>query len=202
MKIKKTIITSVLVLVWVSNQLWAQETNPNINKDGLYFGVYTGTWFGTGKNSVMGSPLMGGLLMELKSGKGALAVNFDLVGNLTKTKTLYLESNNKLLERNKYIGAQISLQYSHELYSQNRFALEAVGGFGYGDLTFVPDDEESIGTKSLFIDPGVGARYFIGQKTFLQLKIQYNLANYKINDNVSTNISGNFVTTKLILGWK
>ncbi|GAA3984805.1 hypothetical protein GCM10022246_40630 [Pedobacter ginsengiterrae] len=82
MKIKKTIITSVLVLVWLSNQLWAQETNPNINKNGLYFGVYTGTWFGTGKNSVMGSPLMGGLLMELKSGKGALAVNFDLVGNL------------------------------------------------------------------------------------------------------------------------
>lgn len=182
---------------------FAQENPQRIRKDGVYFGVYTGTWIGTGKNAVLGNNIMGGLLLELKSGKGALGANFDFFGNLGKIETIYINNNGQTIEKNGYSGVQISLQYSHELYEKNRLALEAVGGVGYGDLTFsIPDMENGIGKSSFFIDPGFGVRYFVGQETFLQFKMQYNLANYKLKDLASTNIGGNFVTTKLILGWR
>lgn len=186
-----------------SNQVFAQKNTKTFRNDGVYFGVYTGTWFGTGKSAVLGNNIMGGLLLELKSEKSALGFNFDFFGNLGKTETLFIKDNDQIIEKNGYGGVQISLQYSHELYTRNRFALEGVGGFGFGDLSFsVPDKENGIGKSSFFVDPGLGIRYFIGDETFLQFKVQYNLANYRLKDNASTNIGGNFVTTKLILGWR
>ncbi|WP_316735694.1 hypothetical protein [Pedobacter aquatilis] len=203
MNIAKKIVPFVLILICFSFQLSAQEAPGKLNKTGFYLGIYTGTWFGTGQNSILSNPIMGGLLLELKSGKGALAVNFDFFGNPVKTKPIYLKTNDKIIEKTNYLGVQISLQYSHELYQRNKFALEAVGGFGYGDIGFkVPETEDYVSKSSLFVDPGIGARYFIGQNTYLQFKLQYNLANYKFKDNETTNIGGNFVTTKLIFGWR
>lgn len=181
----------------------AQEIPQSIRKNGVYFGVYTGTWFGTGKSAVLGNSIMGGFLLELKSEKSALGLNFDFFGNLGKTETLYIKDNKQVIEKHGYSGVQISLQYSHEIYAKNRFAFEGVGGFGYGDLSFgVPGKDNGIGKSSFFVDSGIGIRYFIGQETFLQFKAQYNLANYKLKDLSSTNIGGNFITTKVILGWR
>lgn len=203
MKILGRFMFFCIIFFGYSNQTSGQEKPQSIRKDGVYFGVYTGTWFGTGKNAVLGNNIMGGLLLELKSGKSALGANFDFFGNLDKTETIYIKNDDQVIEKNGYSGVQISLQYSHELYTKNRFALEGVGGFGFGDLSFsVPDKDNGIGKSSFFVDPGLGIRYFIGQETFLQFKAQYNLANYKLKDNASTNIGGNFVTTKLILGWR
>ena len=181
----------------------AQEKLQNFRKNGVYIGAYTGTWFGTGKSAVLGNSIMGGLLLEIKSEKSGLGFNFEFFGNLGKTETLYINHDDQIIEKNGYSGVQISLQYSHELYTKKRFALEGVGGFGFGDLSFrVPGKDNGVGKSSFFIDPGLGIRYFIGQETFLQFKAQYNLANYKLKDNASTNIEGNFLTTKLILGWR
>lgn len=186
-----------------STQMCAQEIQQNFRKNGVYLGVYSGTWFGTGKNAVLGNAIMGGLLLELKSEKSGLGFNFDFFGNLGKTETIYIKDDDQIIEKDGYAGVQISLQYSQELYTKNRLALEAVGGVGFGDLSFsIPDKENAVSKSRVFIDPGLGVRYFIGQKTFLQFKLQYNLANYKLKDLASTNIGGNFVTTKVLLGWR
>ncbi len=202
--VKNVCFTGFFLMIFgFSSQLSAQEEQQNFRKNGVYLGVYTGTWFGTGKSAVLGNNIMGGLLLELKSEKSALGFNFDFFGNLGKTETLYIKNDSQIIEKDGYSGVQISLQYSHELYTKNRFALEGVGGFGFGDLSFsVPGKENGVGKSSFFVDPGLGIRYFIGQEIFLQFKTQYNLANYKLKDNASTNIGGNFVTTKLILGWR
>ncbi|TDG35592.1 hypothetical protein EZJ43_13300 [Pedobacter changchengzhani] len=203
MKFAKTSTATLLLLYSLSNSLFAQDKRQEFKKSGVYFGVYTGTWFGTGNSSKLGNSIMGGLLLELKSEKSALGFNFDFFGNLGKTEKLYIMDDNQIIEKNSYSGVQISLQYSQEIYTKNRLALEAVGGVGYGDLSFsVPDKDNGVGKSSFFVDPGLGVRYFIGQETFLQFKLQYNLANYKLKDLASTNIGGNFVTTKLILGWR
>lgn len=203
MKFTHQVTGTLFLLVCLSNSLLGQEKTQEFKESGVYFGFYTGTWFGTGKNAILGNNIMGGLLLELKSGKGALGINFDFFGNLVKTHAIYIKNNDEIIQKDGYSGVQISLQYSHEIYEKNRFALEAVGGFGYGDLSFsIPDKENGIGKSSFFVDPGLGIRYFIGQETFLQFKVQYNSANYKLKDPSSTNIGGNFVTTKLILGWR
>lgn len=187
----------------LSSALHAQEMERPFRTEGVYLGVNSGTWFGIGNSSILGSPLMGGILLELKSGKSGLALNFDFLGSIVKTHTISVRNNETIYQKDSYGGVQISLQYSHELYTKNRLALEAVGGFGFGEISFtIPNTEDSERKSSVFIDPGFGIRYFIGQKTFIQFKAQYNLANYKLKDNLSTNIGGNFITTKLALGWR
>ena len=187
----------------LSNALNAQETERPFPTDGVYFGAYTGTWFGVGNSSILGSPLMGGILLELKSGKSGLALNFDFLGSVIKTKPIAVVSNGIAYQKDSYGGVQMSLQYSQELYSKNRLALEAVGGFGFGEISFtIPNTDDSESKSSFFVDPGLGIRFFIGQKTFVQFKAQYNLANYTLKDNLSTNIGGNFITTKLAFGWR
>ena len=187
----------------LSNAISAQETERAFRTDGVYFGVNTGTWLGVGNSSILGSPLMGGILLELKSGKSGLALNFDFLGSVIKTKPITVVSNGTPYQKDSYGGVQMSLQYSQEVYTKNRLALEAVGGFGFGEISFtIPNTDDSESKSSFFVDPGLGVRYFIGQKTFLQFKAQYNLASYKLKDNLSTNIGGNFITTKLALGWR
>lgn len=187
----------------LSTAISAQESAQRFRTDGVYLGAYTGTWFGVGNSSILGNPVMGGILLELKSGRSGLALNFDFQGSVVKTQPIAVRNNETTYQKDSYGGVQMSLQYSHELYTKNRLALEAVGGFGFGEISFtIPDTEDSESKSSFFVDPGVGVRYFIGQKTFLQFKAQYNLANYKLKDNLSTNIGGNFITTKLALGWR
>lgn len=201
-KIKDFILLFAMIFGFL-NQVFAQDLQRDFKKNGVYLGVYTGTWFGTGNSSKLGNSIMGGLLIEIKSEKSGLGLNFDFFGNLGKTETIYIKNEDQIIPKDGYSGVQISLQYSHELYASNRFALEGVGGIGFGDLSFsIPDKENGIGNNSIFIDPGLGIRYYVGQKTFLQFKVQYNFANYKLKDNESTTIDGNFVTTKLLFGWR
>nr|WP_121269825.1 hypothetical protein [Pedobacter schmidteae] len=202
----KNSLKPILVLFLIAsipNTLLAQEnTRSELKKDGFYLGAGTGTWFGTGKNTILGNPLLFDLALELKSGRGSLAFSFDLITSISTTDTLYLKKDNDVLKADRYFGAQFGLEYSHELYSRNRFALEAIGGAGYGALSFKGAETKDYDKSSLYLNPGFGARYFVSDHTFIRLKLQYNTANYKLKDQGSTDISGNFITAKLILGWK
>ncbi|WP_026976780.1 hypothetical protein [Flavobacterium tegetincola] len=141
MKNFNKIVLTYIIFFGFSQEIPAQVKQLNFKKNGVYLGAYSGTWFGTGKNAVLGDAIMGGLLLELKSEKSGLGFNFDFFGNLGKTELLYKKkSDEQIIEKNGYSGVQISLQYSHEIYANNRLAIEGICGFGFGDLSFsVPD---------------------------------------------------------------
>lgn len=165
-------------------------------------GLSAGTWFPDGKNSVLGNPLMAGLVMELKSGKGALSLVFDLIVNVKDTDTLYINYNNGLVKRNHYNAGQIGLEFDYELYSKNRWAVEAGGGLGVGNVSYYnPNRDISVDKTSLFVNPGVSLRYHVGRKSYFKFRTQYYVANYKLKDPVSTDFKGNYLTTKLIFAW-
>lgn len=140
MKNFNKIVLIYIIFFGFSQEIPAQEKQQNFKKNGVYLGVCSCSWFGTGKNAVLGNAIMGGLLVELKSEKSGLGFNFDFFGNLGKTELLYKKSDEQIIEKNGYSGVQISLQYSHEIYANNRLAIEGICGFGFGDLSFsVPD---------------------------------------------------------------
>lgn len=192
----------LLMIAPITNSLSAQENNSQIKKDGFYLGVSTGTWFPDGKNKILGHPFMGGVVLELKSGKGALSLVFDIIVNAGKTDTLYIKHNNELVKRNSFTAGQIGLEFDYEWYSKNKLSLEAGGGLGYGDITYYnPSDKVDVGKSSLFINPGISARYFVGRHAYLKIRAQYYIANYRLKDNLSTNFQGNYPTVKVVFAW-
>lgn len=200
-KLYKVIII-LIVMASLSTSTMAQEGGSLIKKDGFYLGGSTGTWFPDGKNKVLGHPFMGGLVMELKSGKGALSLVFDIVVNVVNTDTLYIKHNDELVKRNSYTAGQIGLEFDYELYSQNKFSVEAGGGLGFGNITYYnPSKNVDVDKSSLFINPGFSLRYFTGKHAYLKFRAQYYLANYKLKDNLSTPFQGNYPTAKIIFAW-
>ena len=94
----------VAILLFSATQLFAQQKSYT-SRDGFYLGLSAGTWFPDGKNKVLGNPLMGGLIMELKSGKAAFSLVFDIIVNVKKTDTLLIKYNNKLILKFKFIDS-------------------------------------------------------------------------------------------------
>ncbi len=182
--------------------LYAQE-KTTFDRNGVYFGVNAGTWFGDGQNKVLGNPFIGGMFFEYINEKNAYAFTFDIYGNTSETETLNLKYRDGLVSSKWYSGAQIGLEYSRELYAVNRLSLEVLSGLGYGQTTYFNPREgkDDVDQGSLYISPGLGMRIFVTKNAFLRLKAQYHVANYDLGDNLSTGFKGNYFTTKLSFGW-
>lgn len=193
--------TIVIILLLSATQLLAQEREYTV-KDGFYLGLSAGTWFPDGKNKVLGNPFMGGLIMELKSGKGALSLVFDIIVNVKKTDTLLINYNNELVKRNHYAAGQIGLDFDYELYAKNKFSIAAGSGLGYGNITYYnPNRDIDVDKGSLYVSPGISFRYYVGKRSHFKFRTQYYMANYKLKDNLSTNFQGNYLATKIIYAW-
>lgn len=191
----------VAILLFSATQLFAQQKLYTA-MDGFYLGLSAGTWFPDGKNKVLGNPLMGGLIMELKSGKAAVSLVFDIIVNVKKTDTLLIKYNNELIKRNNYAAGQIGLDFDYQLYAKEKFSLEAGSGLGYGNITYYnPNKDIDVDKGSLYVSPGLSFRYYVGTKSHFKFRTQYYIANYKLNDKESTNFKGNYLTTKIIYAW-
>jgi hypothetical protein len=78
---------------------------------------------------------------------------------------------------------------------------EGICGLGYGRLSYYnPNKDIDIGKSSIVFNPGLSLSYLIGRKMYVQIKTQYCMANYDLNDKVSTDLKGNYLTTKIIFG--
>jgi hypothetical protein len=196
------LILTIFILTFIVLNSFGQDS-PRIEKRGIYTGLSFGTWLPDNKNKVLGNPLLFGFVLDFKCEKNAFGLTFDLIGwpQHNTTEPIKIKFGDSVLTRNDFFGAHLTLDYARELWSKDRFAFEGICGIGYGRLSFYnPDKETDIGKSSIVLNPGFSLRYLIGRKMFIQIKAQYCLANYNLNDNISTNLKGNYLTTKLILG--
>jgi len=189
------------MLLFSATQLLAQS-KEYAERDGFYLGLSAGTWFPDGKNKVLGNPLMGGLIMELKSGKAAVSLVFDIIVSLKKTDTLLINYNTELIKRNNYAAGQIGLDFDYQLYAKNKFSIEAGSGLGYGNITYYnPNKNIEVDKGSLYVNPGLSFRYYVGKRSHFKFRTQYYIVNYKLKDDRSSNFKGNYLTTKIIYAW-
>ncbi len=177
------------------------------DKTGIYTGINLGTWIPDGKNRLLGNPLMFGFTVDFKFPKNSFALNFDLIFGLTTKEPLHTKHGDSILTVNKYGGADITLDYCRELFETENFIFEIMAGLGYGNLSYYNSNYDSDISKGSFVfSPGVSIRYlfdkqrFLGGDMFMQLKMQYHIANYDLNDDVSTDLTGNYLLLKLIIG--
>ena len=198
---QRYIVTTFIFMV-ITLQSFGQDSS-RVERRGIYTGMSFGTWFPDNKNKVLGNPLLLGLVVDLKYEKNAFGLSFDLIGwpNHRTAEPINIKSGDSLLTRNDFVGAQLTLEYARELWRKDRFVFEGICGIGYGRLTYYnPDKDTDIGKSSIVFNPGMSVRYLIGRKMFIQIKTQYYLANYDLNDNTSTNFMGNYLATKIIVG--
>lgn len=189
------LLTSLLFCLNVS----AQERTFT----GWYFGISTGTWFpDRAANSTLGHPLMFGLMFDVKPDKNSVSFNFDMVGiglNRT-TKPLTITMPDTVVTENSFFGLHVTLDYARELWAGKNVMIEGVCGAGYGKMIYYnPDADTDLGKGSFIASPGLGIRRSVGKGNFLQLKVQYMLANYN-SPKVSPELRGNYVVTKLTMG--
>lgn len=169
----------------------------------FYMGIGIGTWKGTAGNKALGTPPILGLNAGFSSSKGALGFSFNLLGwpgNRT-AQDLQLLHQGKSLTSNSIAGVQITVDYARVLWRKRHFAMDVSAGAGFGRLSYHnPDVDTDIGKSSLLIMPGSSLRYYIGGSTFLQLKLQYSLANYHKPGIVTPSLNGHYIIARLIVG--
>jgi hypothetical protein len=196
------LILTIFILTFFVLKSIGQDSS-RVEKRGIYTGLSVGTWFPDYKNKVFGNPLLLGFVVDFKGQKNAYGLTFDLIGwpHHNTTEPIKIKFGDSVLTRNEFFGAHLTLDYARELWSKDRLVLEGICGIGYGRLAYYnPAKETNIGKSSIVLNPGLSLRCLIGQKMFLQIKTQYCIANYNLNDNVSTDLKGNYLTTKLIVG--
>jgi hypothetical protein len=191
-----------ILLICVVNQAYAQDS-LKIKNTGIYTGINIGTWLPLSKNKVLGHPAILGVTADFKFSKNALGLSFDLIGiPLGKTKTpITIKFGDSSVVRNNYSGVNITLDYGREFFAHKRWLLEYIASAGYGALIYYsPAVGKDIEKKSFIISPGLSVRYLLKKKSYVQFKTQYCIANYKLNDKVSTDFSGHYLMMKVTLG--
>ena len=181
--------------------LYAQEEKTWYDKDGLYLGLGTGTWFPTKSTNPLKTPVFFNFTADLKKNENAFGFSFDLIFLKTKEPLSVRYNETIINDKKSYGGVNITFDYSRELYETNRFSFEAIAGVGYGEVGFYnPNADIDVSKGSFLVNPGVNVRYLMGNKYFLQFRLQYNLANYNDKNKVLEDLKGQYVTAKIIFG--
>jgi hypothetical protein len=205
MKLNKTMLKLYFTFILLVSFIYPSfsQDSLKIKNTGIYTGINIGSWLPLSKNKVLGHPAILGVTADFKLSKNALGLSFDLIGiPLGKTKTpITIKFGDSSVVRNNYSGVNITLDYGREFFAHKRWLLECIASAGYGELTYYnPAVGIDIEKKSFIISPGLSVRFLFKRKSYLQLKTQYCIANYKLNDNVSTDFSGHYLMMKLTLG--
>ncbi len=201
MKIKT--IFFILVLS-ISVKLHGQYDDSDLKgtREGIFVGLGGGTWLADNKNKVLGHPLILGLRVDYRIKENSFSLNFDIVGlglNST-TKPVKVKLNDSVVVNvNDFSGSQITLEYGRILYAGKKFGFETNCGVGWGRLSYYnPTAEIDIGKSSVILNPGLSFGYDVGKRDLIQLKIQYYICDYRLKDNISTDLKGNYLELKLM----
>lgn len=192
-------IFSILFISCFWNSVYSQDS-LKIDKTGIYLGLNIGTWFPDNKNRVLGNPSILGIAIDFKGQKNSLGFSFDMIGvpfNTTKAPIL-IKHDDSLIVRNEYSGVHFTLDYCRQFYETKRVAFEGICSAGFGQLSYYnPNPKTNVDKNSFVFSPGISVRFAITPKVVIQLKTQYCIANYRLNDNLSTDFRGNYLITKI-----
>lgn len=197
----KNMRIKILIIILVLGFRSSGQDSLVINRQGIFVGLGVGTWFPDNKNKVLGNPLMLGVKIDYRKNNNSFSFNFDLVGLfINKTReTVQVKLNDTIMKVNDFFGYQITFDYGRVLYSKNRFSFEGNCGLGLGHLSYYnPTADTDIGKSSFILNPGLSFGLYVGKRNLLQLKSQYYISDYRLNDNLSTDFKGNFIEVKLM----
>ena len=193
----KAIIVLILTHFFQGKSVSAQDS---LVASRIYVGIASGTWWGDGNNRVLGHPVLFCFMGDLQRHKNSYGFSFVMAFGKT-SKPIKIKFGDSLLIRDEYFGVQGTLDYYRQLFKWKAFSFDAAVGLGYGKISYYnPDKDTDIDKESFVFSPGVSLRYTGRRKTYLQLKAQYSIADYNLNDNVSTDLRGNYLIAKLIVG--
>jgi len=201
-RVVKTACCFVFLYCLTIQKLSSQD-NLSVKKRGTFFGISLGTWFPDNNNKKLGIPGILGFSLNEKYSRNSFGIGMDIIG-FPKGKTrdpIMVKYHDTILLRNEYWGAQVTIDYFRELASPGTFVIEAIGSFGLGRMEYYnPDKDTHVGRFSPVLSPGFGIRHISKKSSYLHLKIQYNIVNYSLKDNISTKLNGNFLLLRLVLG--
>jgi hypothetical protein len=193
----KAIVLLMLILFFQGKSASAQDSSGTSR---IYMGIASGTWWGDGNNKVLGHPVLFCFTTNFERNKNLYGVSFDMAFGKT-TGPIKVKFDDSILIRDDYFGVQGTLDYYRQFVKWKAFSFETAIGLGYGKISYYnPDKDTDLDKESFVFSPGVSLRYTPSGKTYLQLRAQYSIANYSLNDRVSTDLRGNYLITKLIVG--
>ena len=193
----------ISLFIFASHYSFGQYSKP-VEYNGLYFGFGLGTSFSDNKNNVLSHPALFDLLLDARGLMGNLknSLAIGICGSFyAKTKEpLDIYYSDTVVSITKYQWAQWGLEYGREIWKNDRLRLDLIAGFGHGGQFYYNDDKGNEVKKSSFhFSTGFSFLYPLSRSRYLQLKTQYNIANYNLNDNLNPDFSGNYIITKLII---
>jgi len=195
----KRILLTLFLLTLLGQKTFGQQNNDREWR-GAYLGVGAGTWLHQDRNDAVPNPTVFTVEAGQKTGRFTYSFVADYIVNSTKYP-MTIKNGNMLVSITSYSGYQFTFEVGNEIWRSNRLMIETVCGFGVGGFTYYkPDKYNQVSAADFVTNPGLSMKYLYGRGGFLQLKAQYNLANYKLDDVVSTNFYGNYFTIKLIIG--
>jgi hypothetical protein len=193
----KAVIILMLILFVQGESASAQDS---LNFYRIYMGLGSGTWWGDRNNAVLGHPVLFCVTGNLMRDKNTYGVSVDVVFGKTR-EPIKIKFGDSIVMRDEYFGMQGTLDYYRQLLKWKGFSFETVIGLGYGIMSYYnPDKDTHIDKESIIFSPGVSLRYTSRRKAYLQLQTRYSIANFNLNDNVSTDLRGNYLVAKLIIG--
>lgn len=193
------IILSAILCSVIGLSLVAQE-NSEFRKTGVYFGMNFGTWFPDNSNRVLGNPVIFGFTLDLRGPRNSCGFTADGLLQGQTMKPVMIKFGDSVLIRNEYSGAQFTLDYYRQLLEFKHFVFEGLFGLGFGTISYYnPDKYTNIDKSSLILSPGFSIRFIVDQ-SFIQIKAQYCIADYRLKDGISTDFKGNYLLTKIVVG--
>ncbi len=192
-----------LIILFITNHSFGQNSK-SINYNGLNFGFGVGTWIATSHNNTLDHPALFDLILDARGLRGnpknSLGINVcgSLYGkNDTPSSIFYPDTT---ISITKYQFIQWGLEYGRQIWKNDRLTIDLIAELGHGGMYYYHDDEaDGIKKSSFHFSTGVSILYPLTRSRYLQLKTQYNIANYDPNNNTSDDFSGNYILAKLII---
>jgi len=180
------IITSPPYSETMPGRLYNAELEEIMKLPSVSISGYAGTWMPTGSLTGMGIHPEIGMTYGIKVSENLY--EFALGVKFIKTPDYYLarRSKNSPQELTRdFTGAYIALEYSRDLFKNQRFTPFFSAGAGFDTFTMFPadtdKDEQGISANSYNFSIGGGYRLPVAKRSFLSIQARYNMVDYTLN---------------------
>lgn len=198
----KKILIVITVLVYFNQTIVAQDKEWS----GIFLGLSGGTWFPDSKNKVLGNPVIMGFTVDFKpvDSKGSLGLSFEGIEKSNTGQPLTLARQDSTFESKRYSAVHFTIDYSREIFANDKFLLTWVLGVGCGEIDFLngPALSEFTTQWSIITNPGLDLRYKLSESGYIQLRANYYIANYGLKNNLSTDFRGNYLVCRATIGYR
>jgi len=169
-------------------------------------GLIAGAWIPLGHASRLGIHPNLGYSMGWQQGPVSAGITMAFKF-LDAPDDYYVKQAGLFLPTHEFFGGQIGLDIGYELFRIRRHELHVVTGINFDGFDALDMDrspiEKAVSINTLNINPGFEYRFFHSknEKTYIGLRIRYNIVDYMKSGQAGSNLSGNTVSTEFVTGY-